>query len=145
MRKLFPILLLMLLVSCMPKVEEKDRIETTFKFSKAMFLNYKEVKKSINRTGSAEGGMGTLDLYGTIEVKQTTITLLFSDKNVIEDFKSVTETANIKDCFLADKDNGYKNYEYKTDKGEFTVFINDKGEVYSISYNDWEDNISFLK
>jgi hypothetical protein len=135
----------MLLSACLTKVEEKDRIETKFKFNRVIFMNYDKVGESIDRTGSAEGGMGTVDLHGTINVKQEKIIITFSEQNSIEEYKSLTDTVNIKDCFLRVEDNNYKDYEYRTDKGEFTVSINDQGEVFSISGNDWKDSVTFLK
>ena len=138
-------MLVIFLVSCYPRVEEKDRIKTIFNFSKAMVMNYKESQKNFYFSGRKKGGSGMVDIDGIIEVKKDKIILSFLDQNKNGDLESETDTAIVKNCFLIEDDNGYKNFEYKTNKGDFTVLINEKKEVYSISHNDWVNNITFLK
>lgn len=145
MKKFFPFILIILISACSKTIEEKDRMVVSYPFTKMMIMNYKAMKESVRSKGKSGDGLVTIDLTGTIEVSKTHIILVYTEESKSKDSELENDTAAIKNCVVKEMGDGFLTYDYKTDLGDFSIGINSSGELYSISYNDWVNDLTFLK
>lgn len=140
MKRILPILLILLISSCLQRVDEEERIETDFPFGNVMDMNFINVHYTVKRTGSAESAISFKENQGTIKIEKQTITI----EKQIDSANSNSMVATVRKCFIDKNSNGITDYKYKTDRGEFIVSIKN-GEVFSITHEIGTDYKIYTK
>lgn len=145
MKKILSFVVIVILAGCNETIEEKDRIEGSCSFSKMTIMNFKAMKESVQSKGELDSGTLTVDLTGTMELSKTRIILAYSEESKSKDSELENDTVVIRKCILKEFDDGTLEYEYSTDKGEFSVFTNNSREIRWFSFNDRVNLLSFSK
>lgn len=125
-QKLLPLLIIFFFSNCSEPLEKEKWLNQNYSFESVTYFEYSNVDEGGKRKGSGK----------ILFNKEKIITKINSDEGLeVDEF-------NIRNVFKGELEN---QFNYKTDKGEFVVYLNSNDSIKSIDFHTMNFMILFQK